>query len=214
MLSVSSFEAAENSAAQHMRALGYSDAKVTPRGTDGGIDGVSSKAIAQVKWHIAPTGRPDVQKLYGARGRRHDLEMLFFSASGYTAQAVVCANELEVALFTIDQNNGLTPRNKPAQAIVARMRARKEMQRERYEQALLLVFFCFLVILTVIREFPKLSALIVSATGWIVGVALLIQGKTAPATCWIVVGVIGLVGALIIRLVWDSRRNTSRPPRS
>ncbi|WP_181724509.1 restriction endonuclease [Nocardia gipuzkoensis] len=61
MLSVPSFEAAENSAAQHMRALGFPDAKVTPRGADGGIDGTSSRAIAQVKWHTAPTGRPDVQ---------------------------------------------------------------------------------------------------------------------------------------------------------
>ncbi|WP_249645573.1 restriction endonuclease [Nocardia sputi] len=199
MLSVPSFEAAENSAAQHMRALGFPDAKVTPRGADGGIDVTSSRAIAQVKWHISPTGRPDVQKLYGARGRRHHLEMLFFSASGYTAQAVECANELKVALFTIDQNNGLIPRNKPAQTMMAR---------ERREQVLLFVVFCLLVILTVIREFPKLSASIVSATGWIAGVTLLIQGQDAPATFWMVLGVIGL-GSLIIRIALDSRRNAS-----
>lgn len=201
MLSVPSFEAAEKLAAQHMRTLGFPDAKVTPRGADGGIDVTSSRAIAQVKWHSAPTGRPDIQKLYGARGRRHHLKMLFFSASGYTARAVECADELEVALFTIDQNNGLTPRNKLAQAM---------MVRERREQVLLFVVFCMLVILTIIREFPKLSAFTVSATGWIAGVTLLVQDNYGPASFWMVVGVIGL-GFLTIRLALDSRRNTPGP---
>ncbi|MEV0297075.1 restriction endonuclease [Nocardia sp. NPDC050710] len=211
MLSIPSFEAAENAAAQHMRALGFPDAKVTPRGADGGIDVTSSRALAQVKWHTTPTGRPDIQKIYGARGRRHHLEMLFFSATGYTTQAVAYANEVEVALFTIDQNNGLTPRNKPAQAMMAR--TRNARNRERYEQALLLAIFSLLVILTVIRKFPKLSALAASATGWITGIALLFQGKTTPAMIWMGVGVIGFLGVLIIHLAWDPRRDTSRPPR-
>ncbi|MFX0573319.1 restriction endonuclease [Nocardia nepalensis] len=96
---VPSFEAAEHSAAAHMRSLGYRDARVTQRGSDGGIDVIASQAVAQVKWHMTPVGRPDIQKLYGARGTRHHLDMLFFAAVGFSAQAIQCADELGVALL-------------------------------------------------------------------------------------------------------------------
>lgn len=73
--------AAELNAAQQMRALGYSDAVAVPGGPDGGIDVRSSRAVAQVKWRAGQVGRPEVQRLYGARAHEQHKEMWFFAAS-------------------------------------------------------------------------------------------------------------------------------------
>ena len=75
---------AEEYAAEVLVAMGYSDARATPSGPDGGLDVVSARAAAQVKFHASPVGRPDVQRLAGA-GRDRDL--FFFSLSGFTPQA-------------------------------------------------------------------------------------------------------------------------------
>lgn len=106
---------AEMNAAGWMRQLGYLDARVTQRGADHGLDVVSSQAVAQVKWQTARVGRPALQNLFGARGHRNHLQMLFFSSSGYSRQAVFWANEHGVALFHFDGFHGaLTPVNQMA----------------------------------------------------------------------------------------------------
>lgn len=77
---VLSWQAAENMAAAHMRAYGFSDARTTPGGSDGGIDVVSRWGVAQVKYFSNPVGRPDVQKLRGAAHGRD--RVLFYALSG------------------------------------------------------------------------------------------------------------------------------------
>ncbi|MFC9767620.1 restriction endonuclease [Rhodococcus jostii] len=95
-------EAAERNAAARMRELGYADARVTGRGADGGVDVVSDRAVAQVKQESYQTGRPALQRLYGARGEDRSRDLLFFSAAGYSRQAVAYAGTVGIALFTYD----------------------------------------------------------------------------------------------------------------
>lgn len=86
-------------------------------GPDGGIDVLASDAIAQVKAHMQPIGRPDVQNLYGvatAQGKTP----LFFSLSGYTAAAAAWAEEVGVGLFTFDLQGSPQPVNGRARAAV------------------------------------------------------------------------------------------------
>ena len=95
-------EAAETIAAARMREFGYSDARVTGHGADGGMDVVSARAEAQVKQESYQTGRPALQRLYGARGDDRSRDLLFFSAAGYSRQAVAYADTVGIALFTYD----------------------------------------------------------------------------------------------------------------
>lgn len=97
---------AELNAAEVMRAWGYGDAVATTGGADGGIDVRSSGALAQVKWKGGVTGRPDVQRLYGARGNGGE-QLFFFSASGYSEQAVAYADEVGVGLWTYEPTGGV-----------------------------------------------------------------------------------------------------------
>ncbi|MFD4460131.1 restriction endonuclease [Nocardia sp. NPDC058480] len=113
---------AEQLAARIMEGMGYHQVRVTPPGPDGGIDVWSTKAVAQVKFHQKPTGRPDIQKLYGARGLNHDQEMLFFSYAGFTKAAVECANDLGTALFVYDSAGRHHAANSCAEALIGRTR--------------------------------------------------------------------------------------------
>lgn len=92
---------AELVAAEWMRYWGYSDAEATPVGADSGVDVVAAGAVAQVKMEGVPTGRPTVQALLGAAvGEGKD--GLFFSLAGYTAEAVVWADRVGLALYAFD----------------------------------------------------------------------------------------------------------------
>jgi hypothetical protein len=105
---------AEFNAVAKMRTLGYLDAQVCAPGADGGIDVSSERALAQVKHRGAQTGRPDIQRLYGARGDQTHLDLLFFSASGYSRHAVEYADEAGIMLFTYDLSGELEPVNAAA----------------------------------------------------------------------------------------------------
>lgn len=90
---------AERIACEWMRKNGYPDARLTPPGADGGIDVASRKAVAQVKHHLKPVGRPDVQRLY-AVAQTSKRRALFFSNAGYTPDATAWAREHGVELLT------------------------------------------------------------------------------------------------------------------
>lgn len=95
---IGTWREAESAAAYFMRKhLGFADAWTTGRGSDGGVDVHAYGAVAQVKHHTKPVGRPDVQRLVGARTR--GAWAVFFSLSGYTATARSYAHLAEVALF-------------------------------------------------------------------------------------------------------------------
>ena len=56
---------AELRARELMEFMGFADAQIGPRGPDGGVDVTSSRAVAQVKAQMKPTGRPVIQALHG-----------------------------------------------------------------------------------------------------------------------------------------------------
>ncbi|GBF17402.1 restriction endonuclease [Rhodococcus sp. Br-6] len=120
---------AELNAARQMRRLGFHDAEATRPGADGGIDVRASGAVAQVKCRSHPTGKEAVQRLYGARGKAHSLDMLFFSSSSYSGPAVECADDLGVCLFTYDVRGEIAPVNEAARQLVSRSQAKAQQQK-------------------------------------------------------------------------------------
>ena len=99
---------AEQLAWRWMRYLGHSDAELTGRGVDGGIDVVAAGAVAQVKATVRPTGRPVVQQAYGAAAGR---ACAVFARGGFTDLARRWADEQGVALFRFDQEGNVSPVN-------------------------------------------------------------------------------------------------------
>ena len=112
---VLTWQDAEHLAAEHMRSIGFVDARTTRAGADGGIDVSASDAVAQVKFHAMPVGAPDVQRL---RGAAHDVEnVLFYSAAGYTPAAVAYADRARVALFGIGPWASISSENALAEQV-------------------------------------------------------------------------------------------------
>ncbi|MDQ0426028.1 restriction endonuclease [Cellulomonas iranensis] len=103
---------AETAAAEHMRALGFHDAAVSPDGVDAGFDVEARRAVAQVKYWAHPVGRPQVQNLVGAN--QHDAVMLFYARSGFTTAAARFADQVGVALFVIELPDRVEPANDTA----------------------------------------------------------------------------------------------------
>ncbi|RZL83051.1 MAG: hypothetical protein EOP32_08975 [Rhodococcus sp. (in: high G+C Gram-positive bacteria)] len=123
---------AELNAAERMREMGFKDAKATAVGADAGIDVQASAAIGQVKWQGGQVGRPDIQRLYGARGHRHHLQLFFFSASGYSKGAIQYADESDVKLFTYAPTGVVTPANRVAKSFIEqRQQAVQQQERDR-----------------------------------------------------------------------------------
>ncbi|WP_160142802.1 restriction endonuclease [Cellulomonas algicola] len=115
---------AEEMAAHHMRQLGHPDASANPgRGADGGLDVTARHALAQVKFRGGRAGRPDLQRLYGARADRTDLELWFFTGPGYSDEAVEYADRHAMVLFTFDLAGALTPANHAAAEVLDRATA-------------------------------------------------------------------------------------------
>lgn len=101
-----------------MRAWGFADAAVTRGGADGGVDVWSKHALAQVKFEAHATGRPALQRLYGARGTDHHKQLLFFTGTGYSRDAQTYADAVGVALFTYTPVGDVAPVSVAAVAIV------------------------------------------------------------------------------------------------
>lgn len=101
-------------AQEWMLWLGFADATVTNVGADGGVDVVSSRGIAQVKYRESAASRPQLQALHGEAARRNTAG-LFFSVQGYTAEATAWANVVHMPIFILEPGNGsLVPCNDSA----------------------------------------------------------------------------------------------------
>lgn len=87
-------------AASWMQFWGEHDAVATQFSGDGGVDVLSSNYGAQVKFYSnKPVGRPEVQALVGAAAG-HGVSPAFFAYStGYTAEALQWAADMDVACF-------------------------------------------------------------------------------------------------------------------
>ncbi|MFG1996121.1 restriction endonuclease [Actinoplanes sp. NPDC048988] len=110
------WKAAEEIAQAHMCEIGFSDARLTGAGRDGGIDVTSALGVAQVKMQALPVGAGLVQQL---RGSRPDAaHHLFYSTSGYTSAALEAADQTHVGLFTITSSGAVSAVNDMAQGLV------------------------------------------------------------------------------------------------
>lgn len=111
---IDSWRAAEENAAVWMRFWGYPDARVTQGGPDGGVDVMSSLALAQVKFEAVQTGTPALQRLVGARRNDHHKALFFFSGAGFSTPAIDYADHMDIALFKYDLVGRMTPSNSVA----------------------------------------------------------------------------------------------------
>ena len=132
---IRTFQQAEQNAVVRMKELGFSDAHLTVSGADSGIDIESSQSVAQVKWTGAAAGRPEMQKLFGARGIRNHLQMFFFAASGYSQPAIVYADEVEIRLFAFDPIGQIEPANSVARLFVKELQRKRKAERVASERA-------------------------------------------------------------------------------
>lgn len=110
---------AELNAADKMRSWGYIDAVATTSGADGAINVRSSTALAQVKWRGGAAGRPDLNRLFGARvttPRRHSSSSL-----PYLQQAVEYLDSVGIAVFIYDPVGEIEPANQVARRFIKRM---------------------------------------------------------------------------------------------
>lgn len=89
---------AEQAACSWMRSHGYRDAKLTGPGADGGVDVISRKAVAQVKFQAKRVGLSEVQRLFGIC-RSQDKAGLFFSSAGYSPKALEFARAHDIQTF-------------------------------------------------------------------------------------------------------------------
>lgn len=113
---------AETFAVSVLRAWGHADARMTNAGADGGVDVRGRHVLAQVKHRSAPTGRPDIQRLFGARGTGTE-DLYFFSASGYSPQAIDYGEGHDVGLFSYTADGMLTAHTRTAEALMPRAKA-------------------------------------------------------------------------------------------
>ncbi|MEU3664544.1 restriction endonuclease [Streptomyces sp. NPDC032940] len=115
---IQSWQEAEHNAATWMRYWGYEDARAQPGGSDGGVDVRSRRALGQVKYQASAVGRPELQRLFGARGQALDKDLLFFTGSSYAATAIEYAAENGIALFVYGLGGTMTAVNAPARLII------------------------------------------------------------------------------------------------
>lgn len=123
---------AELTAAAFMRQIGFTDARLTQSGADGGIDVFSSAAVAQVKFQAAAQGRKALQEFYGASAAPFpNHTRLFFTGTSFTKTAVQYADLYNICLFTYGIDGTFSPANRWALSLLAELeelrdRAKKE----------------------------------------------------------------------------------------
>lgn len=115
---IRTWQDAELAAVDHMRSLGFADARVTGAGADGGIDVIAQDAVAQVKYYSQPIGVGPVRELRGVADAHQHL--LFYASGGYTAAARQFADDRGVALYSLAELGHITPLNGAASRLSGR----------------------------------------------------------------------------------------------
>lgn len=109
------WKGAERLARDFLRHIGHTDARLTTSGRDGGIDIVSKSVVAQVKWHVAQVGSPDLQALFGIA--THEKKIAVFFAQRYSPDALRWGNKTKMALFRFTASGQIEPANATARQI-------------------------------------------------------------------------------------------------
>ncbi|GIG20225.1 hypothetical protein Cch01nite_09490 [Cellulomonas chitinilytica] len=128
-------DTAEELAAVYLRWAGFLDATRTPTGADAGLDVDSRETLAQVKFKVGTTGRPDLQRLFGAAAHAPERQLCFFSLAQYSDGAKSYAMQHGIALFGYDRAGRVWPCNGHAgelhRAAVAAHAEEDRRERER-----------------------------------------------------------------------------------
>jgi len=106
----------EQTACEWMIFLGFSDAKLTKNGPDGGVDITSSRALAQVKMEARPIGPSVVQAIFGV-SRLHEKRAIVFAQMGFSVAAEKFADQANVCLFEFDLQGAVRPVNRHAKGL-------------------------------------------------------------------------------------------------
>lgn len=93
---------AEQLACDFLEWLGYRGVRCTGNGADGGVDVESPAVVAQVKMHNRPTGRPEIQRLFGIATVENKVP--FFFAMAFSQEAIEWADKAVVRLYKFDRN--------------------------------------------------------------------------------------------------------------
>ena len=98
---------AEELSRDYLIWLGHKGVRCTGAGADGGVDVESSSLVGQVKMHNKPTGRPEIQRLFGiaAAEKKHAC----FFAMAFSADAKAWAEKAGVALFQFRRDGSVLP---------------------------------------------------------------------------------------------------------
>lgn len=112
---VMSWQDAELMSADHMRHLRFDGVSLTPAGRDNGLDVIARTGAAQVKYHAAPTGAPEIQRL---RGAADGFGARLFYATAYTTEAFAATQALGVAAFQFTTSGDVVAVNRPAQQLL------------------------------------------------------------------------------------------------
>lgn len=121
---VTDWKAAEHYALEHMKAIGFTVARLTGGSRDKGIDITHPDAVAQVKMQGVSVSAPLIQQL---RGTRPDVENhIFYSTSGYTAAAKTEAEYSGVVLFLMDSRGRVVPTGSHARELLTERGDRTE----------------------------------------------------------------------------------------
>lgn len=121
---VTDWRAAEHVALEHMKAIGFTVARLTGGSRDNGIDIIHPDAVAQVKMQGVSVSAPLIQQLRGTRAEVAN--HIFYSTSGYTAAAKVEAEQSGVALFLMDSGGGILPTGSHARNLLSEFTGIKE----------------------------------------------------------------------------------------
>ncbi len=98
---------AEELARDYLRWLGYSGVRCTGESADGGVDVEGKDIVAQVKMHNRPTGRPEIQRLFGIAAAQRKKAVFF--AMAYSVEAKAWADKAPVALYQFRRDGSVLP---------------------------------------------------------------------------------------------------------
>lgn len=114
---VTDWRAAEHAALEHMKAIGFTVARLTGGSRDKGIDITHPDAVAQVKMQGVSVTAPLIQQLRGTRPEVAN--HIFYSTSGYTSAAKAEAEHSGVALFIMDSIGRIVPMGSQARRLLS-----------------------------------------------------------------------------------------------
>jgi hypothetical protein len=111
------FHDGELAAEAWLQWMGFTDARCTSGGRDGGVDVIGQNLIAQVKMEAKRSTQPQLQRLSGVAAAHPASTTAFFSLNGFTSQAVKWASQTGMALFQFDLQGEPEPKGAAARAL-------------------------------------------------------------------------------------------------